>query len=82
MNAGEIVRRLDADQNPRSGRMRDDPFELFVSFPGRGCMWVRGNERYVSGWTDHGAHFGQRFGPVGAWRIRRALRRWRLAHPA
>lgn len=82
MKARQVINRLDLDISDKSGRVRQMPGgdlcdEVFVSFPSsRGCMWVRMDGSYVSGWTDHGAHFGRRFGFLSRIAIRRALKEW------
>jgi hypothetical protein len=69
---------LAADDHARSGWLRraggglSVPPESYV----HGFGWIRANASWLSGWTDHGAHFGLRPGLVDRWRIRRAVRAW------
>lgn len=83
ITVAQVCKALRADRDPRSGFVRETG-RLGVAFPAETWLetagfWVRDNGRYVSGWRE-GKHFARRFGPVAAWRIRRAVRAWRAAN--
>ncbi len=77
ITASDVCRALREDSSPRSGWMREcgtiiEPrTELFLDVG----IWVRANGRLVSGWLGP-LHVHRYFGPLSAYRIRRAVRRW------
>lgn len=89
MKASRIIRALDADNHPESGRCRftntgklTEPHEIFVKNKAGESFWIREHGRYVSGWrvSQRGPysheHFGRNYNRFDAWLIRRAVRRW------
>lgn len=78
--AREVCAALDADQNPASGWVKwtVDPGALAMPreiWLEDRAIWVRTSGRVVTGWQD--GHFvATWFGPIRAFRIRRAVRRW------
>lgn len=80
--ASEVCRALATDQDPESGWMRqhgqtvEPRTELWLQDTD---MWVRSRGHLVTGWKG-ARYLVQFFGPISAWRIRRAVRRWHARH--
>lgn len=90
ITVANVIRALRDDADPRSGwlkagrtgRVIEPREELFLQEPEAlrvRSVWIRvpiNGRVWVSGWTQNGLHFSRWFGPLGGWRIRRAVRAW------
>lgn len=79
-----VLAAIGEDTSPNSGwvteRAREvRPRELFIDHDGMG-IWIRASGHHVTGWVQ-GLYSASNFGPITAWRIRRAVRRWERRNP-